>query len=112
MKKYRIVVSEPWDFQSKDGKNLIVGEIIERINDHCILFKSNSLLNFGETSSNILKLTPRFKGDDLLNLNEEVDVNGGLFKGQDPSGNTINTIGNSDENFTFVLIGSIKRIAI
>lgn len=107
MEKYRIVVSEPWDFSSEDGENLIIGKIIKYVNAHCIFFKSDHLLNFGKVSGNILRLTPRFKGDNFLDLNKKNYVNGGLFNQQELSSSCMC---DSDENFTFVLIGSIEAV--
>ncbi|KGO92211.1 hypothetical protein [Flavobacterium subsaxonicum] len=109
---YTIIIAEPWDFESPDGKNIIRGIILSIVNKYLIVFKTDYLLNFNGVNGvngvngDILILSPRFKDDNFENITtEEIDVNGGVF------------LGNYDESFDesklkenskFVLIGSLK----
>lgn len=78
--KYFISVGEPWDFESEDGQNIIRGNIVSIKSNQCLVFKTNYSLQFGEAKGDILILTPRHKGNDFSDLqNELVVVNGSLL---------------------------------
>jgi hypothetical protein len=79
-KKYFILVSVPWDFESPDGQNIIKGNILSIKNNHCIVFKSNHFLQFSGIKGNVLILTPRYSGDNFSNFADEIIVfNGGIL---------------------------------
>ena len=50
---YYISVSEPWDFEGPDGKNIIKGTVLKILNQDCVIFKSSSVIeidgNIGDT---------------------------------------------------------------
>lgn len=73
-KKYFIKVSDPWNFESLDGENIIRGNIISQRSNQCIVFKSNHCVQVDETKGYILILTPRHYGYDLNKLQDGIVV--------------------------------------
>jgi hypothetical protein len=37
-KTYTITIAEPWDFESPDGKNIILGIILSIVNSYLLVF--------------------------------------------------------------------------
>ncbi|MDD2256021.1 MAG: hypothetical protein PHQ26_06585 [Bacteroidales bacterium] len=105
--KYFVSVGEPWDFESKDGQNIVRGEVLGVKSNQCLIFKANHSLKFDSVESDILILTPRHQGNDFSDLpNELVVVNGSLLlKDYDETLNEKEL----REKAKFVLIGSIKK---
>jgi hypothetical protein len=107
MTKYKIIVSEPWDFNGPVGANLIIGEIVKVISPLFIVFKSDYLLNFEGKIGNILILKPRYEKQFLTEENNyEGTVGGGML--------LIDNYEDKDEkyleeNSKYVLIGSLKK---
>ncbi|MFV7235205.1 hypothetical protein [Flavobacterium sp. ZB4R12] len=108
MKKenYFISVSEPWDFESLDGKNIIAGSILTIKSSKCLIFKSNYLLRFGNIEGFFLILSPRLKGGNFYNKEREVIINGALFL---LDFNREYTEHELMENSKFVMIGSLRK---
>ncbi|MBB2148013.1 hypothetical protein [Pedobacter gandavensis] len=105
-KTYTVIIAEPWDFESPDGKNIIRGIILSIINCSLLIFKANYKLNFDGVSGDILILSPRFKEGDFENgTNKEVHVNGGLFL---DDYNDESEKSKLNENCKFVLIGTLN----
>ncbi|PZO30362.1 MAG: hypothetical protein DCF13_03545 [Flavobacteriaceae bacterium] len=106
-KDYDILVSEPWDFVSLDGKNLIKGEIINIVSESCVIYRANHKLQFENIEGNILILSPRHREDNFENLiDEKLTFNCGLLK------SNIELTENEDvlkTNSKFVLIASFKK---
>lgn len=105
--KYKITVSEPWDYESVEGKNIITGQILKKVSNQCVVFESSFPLVFGSIEGNLLILFPRF-GEERFNTNlDEISVNGGLL--------LINFDNSLDEailekNSKFVIIGRLENI--
>jgi len=100
------MVSEPWDYESIQGENIIIGYIIKIISDQCLVFQSSSLLEFGDVTGNKLVLFPRFKEDKFHENLNSVSVNGGLL--------LIDSIDylnetSLEQNSKFVIIGTIEK---
>jgi hypothetical protein len=106
--KYFISVSEPWDFESLDGNNIIGGNVLAMKNDKYLVFKSNHYLQFGKIKGNILILTPRHNGYDFSNYqNEIIAFNGSILLID------YNELLNENvliENSQFIIIGSIRKV--
>lgn len=79
IKEATIVISEPWDFESPDGKNIIKGTIISILNKRIVIFKANYMLNFNCLIGNILVLSSRIKNVDIDIFEIDLHVNGGLL---------------------------------
>lgn len=104
-KIYTITISEPWDFESPDGKNVIKGIILSIINRCLLVFKANYILNFYGVNGDTFILSPRFKDDNFDNIEtKEVDVNGGLLL---DDYNEIVQTSLLKDNCRFVLIGTL-----
>jgi hypothetical protein len=105
-KKIFIRVSEPWDFESLDGKNTIRGNILSQKSNQCIVFHSNHCLRFGEVQNHILILTPRHYGHDFNKLKDEIVVfNGSILLKEYSEQLNENDLRN---NSKFVIIGSFE----
>ena len=105
--KYYISVSEPWDFESQDGQNIIRGNILKIKSSQCIIFKCNYDLKFDNLKGNILVLFPRHYGYNFANFsNEIIAFNGGLLLIEYNEGLTEKEL---EENSKFVIIGSIRK---
>lgn len=106
--RYCISVSEPWDFESQDGENIIKGHIVSMKSDHCIVFKCDHYLKFAAIAGYILVLTPRYKENDFSDLTQDsVVVNGGIFIGEYDEKLNEKEL---ERNIKFAIIGSIKKM--
>jgi hypothetical protein len=105
--KYFITVSEPWDFESSDGQNIIKGSILSIKSSQCIVFRSNNYLQFDDVKGNILILTQRHYGYDFSNFkNEIIAFNGGVLLGEY---NEELSESQLREKTKFVIIGSMRK---
>ena len=78
-KGYYVSVGKPWNFESPDGKNIIKGNIIKKINNNLWIFKSNHLVDLENIHGNIFLLQPRYAGHDFSDWqNGSVTVNGSI----------------------------------
>ncbi len=78
--KYKISVSEPWDFEGSTGENVIVGEIVKVLSSKCILFQSDALLKFNDYSGKTFILKSRYENQNLFNEDDySGTVNGALL---------------------------------
>lgn len=105
--KYRILVSEPWDYDGAEGQNLIVGKIIKELSPNCIVFESESELVFDNNKGKKLVLKSRHN-DNIKNEKGEYQgaVNGGLIL-SDIMSNQVNAIENESK---FVIIGTLEKL--
>ena len=104
-KNYYISVSEPWDFESKDGENIIKGNIVNIKSNQCLIFKSKYDLEFGEIKGDVLIFFPRHIGIDLSDLEDKrLVLNGGLLRKKYDEKMSEDEL---KENSKFVIIGSI-----
>lgn len=109
MKKYVIVVSEPWDYYDGLNENKIFGRIVKKINDTSIIFEAENSIELKGYNSTFLFLSPRQKSDvfDSDELENPVSVNCRiLHENYDES----MTFQNIVERSTFVIIGRIQRV--
>ena len=106
--KYKIVVSEPWDYENKNGENAIEGQIIDVISKYVVAFQSDEKLVFGEHIGNILILQSRYK-DSILDLENRYigTVGGGLYLLNDYKRESVSFL---EKNSVYVLIGSLQKI--
>ncbi|MCR8640340.1 hypothetical protein [Leptospira interrogans] len=109
-KSYYISVGEPWDFVGPDGKNLINGKVLKKISPTCLVFKTNYLLEYEGSKSNILILSPRHYDSNFDDLNKEGDlvtINGGILFNKYSDNLTENELKNTAK---FFVIGSIRLV--
>ena len=104
MERIEIIISEPWNFESIDGLNLIKGTIMHK-EENCILVKSDYILASHNISNQIIKINPRHNTTDYKGQYNNISVNIGLFKYDESE---ISKASN-DENFVFAFIGSIRK---
>lgn len=103
--KYKITVSEPWDFESEFGENLILGEVIDYKDINTIIFRSDTTLNFNDRFGDLLMLKPRYVGESLKDL--KGTVNGALLLVEDYENQELDFL---EMNSKFVLIGSMDKL--
>ncbi|MDR2653254.1 MAG: hypothetical protein LBC68_13275 [Prevotellaceae bacterium] len=108
--KYKIIISEPWNFQNKKGENIIEGEILHVIPPSLIVFKSNETIELENKVGDILILKPRYVNN-VLELRKDKTYSGtvgiGLY--------LLNEYEKRDayfleENSIYILIGSLHKI--
>lgn len=105
--KYKLTVSDPWDFEGPSGKNFIVGEIVKILSSICVIFKSESLLSFDGHSGKLLILKSRYDDQHLTQENNyEGTVGGALLlteKYKDFDEKEL------ENNSKYVLIGKLEK---
>ncbi|MCF2488015.1 hypothetical protein [Dyadobacter sp. CY347] len=105
--EYKIIVSEPWDFQGIAGQNLIAGEILEVLSPLAIIFKSYHHISIKGHTGDTFLLRPRYEKQVFRAEDDyEGTVDGSLllmnnYKKMEESLFT--------ENTEYVLIGSLKK---
>ncbi|EQA71114.1 hypothetical protein [Leptospira noguchii] len=104
-KNYYISVDEPWDFVGPDGKNRINGHILKIVDNDCVLFKTNHILNFDNVEGDILVLLSRHTGYhfDSLETNKFWTFGGGLLLTKDYENMNRKEL---EKNSKYVIIGS------
>lgn len=105
-KKYKITVSEPWDYESDAGKNIILGHILKKVCNNCVIFQSSFPLKFGDLTGEMLVLFPRFKDGTFQANFDKVSVNGGLLLGNSVDSMEERSL---EENSKFVIIGTLEE---
>ncbi|SHE77095.1 hypothetical protein [Dysgonomonas macrotermitis] len=76
-----IIISEPWNFESIDGKNIIRGKIIDNLNDTCLVFKANYDVSFEDylIGRNFILYSRSNHSFTDIGLKNRIQVNGGLL---------------------------------
>ena len=105
-KIYQISVGEPWNYDGPDGPNIIKGAILKVVSSNCIVFKSNSFLQFDKHGGDILVLSTRYQGDDFAALDRLVNVNGALLLIE--YHDALSEV-ELKQNAKFVIIGSLEK---
>lgn len=77
--RYRIIVSEPWDFVGPAGNNLIEGIVLKVLSTRCIVFCSDDPLTFAGMQCRILILSSRYEDFGIDIDKEALTVNGGCL---------------------------------
>lgn len=76
---FYISISEPWDFEALNGKNIIKGNLLNIKSSKCLIFKSICNLVFEKTKHEIFILTPRYN-DSFYDLGKKaITVNVGIL---------------------------------
>jgi hypothetical protein len=104
---YRIIVSEPWDYEGIFGKNLIVGSILRKVGDTCIIFKSATPLDFKGKVGDKLVLFPRTKDTNFNDVDLGVMVNAGLLMSDNFE--FLDEKGLENQSY-FAVIGELKKM--
>lgn len=101
----KIIVSEPWDFENVGGENIIEGNIVNNLNNICLVFETNNTISIENLSGKYLILYPRSKESFAnFDLKDGISINAGLLLVEYKKDM------NSDylkANSKFVLIGSL-----
>lgn len=102
-----ITVSEPYDFTNSNEGNIIRGEIINIVEDNCLIFKTNNILNFDDIKGDILVLFVRSGNiNSFLDFGTRISINGGFLLTEYHSNLSIDFL---KENSKFVLIGTLTN---
>jgi hypothetical protein len=106
----RIIVSEPWDFDSQDGENVLIAEVVSIFemdnNEEQWLLKSKNRLNMKAIEGFYCFARAREHSEPLANLRKgkSVDINLALV----PEKNNADALRGDDSTSVFVIIGSAK----
>ena len=103
--KYKITISEPWDFESPAGLNLIVGIIVRVLSSTYVIFKSDHVLKFGENEGQLFLLKTRYEGQNLEDL--KGTVGGALVLINDYEKQDEKKL---EENSEYVIIGALEKV--
>ncbi len=104
---YKITVSEPWDYEGVNGPNVIHGFILKALSTDCLIFESDSNLEFNGDKGKWLLLKSRFENMPLRTNDDYYGVvNGGLIFTDDltVSPNVL------ESKSKFVLIGRLEKL--
>jgi hypothetical protein len=109
MAKYKILVSEPWNYKGTAGDNLIVGKVIKVLSPIGVIFKSDHLQNFDGTTGTLLLLKARYEKQ-VLNIEHNYvgTVGGGLILIDDYKAKDEKYL---EANSKYVLIGSLDKMS-
>jgi len=104
-----ISVSEPWDFDGPNGKNIIKGKIMKIINNDCVIFKSDSDIKIDEVEGNIFVLLSRYFNNHFSSINNEQfwSIGGGILLLDSYEGMDKNQL---EQNSKYVIIGSLRKL--
>ena len=105
--KCQIIVSEPWDYENSEGKNLITGRILKRVGTRGFVFLSDTPLEIDGSVRNILLLSNRFEYTNDIPEKESLAVNGGVLTIDYHDGLTEETL---RQNSKFIIIGDLKKM--
>lgn len=103
--KYKITVSEPWDFEGPTGLNLIVGVIVKILSSTCLIFKSDHLIKFDNNEGQIFLLKSRYEKQSLEEL--KGTVGGSLILIDDYENQNEKKL---EENSEYVIIGALEKV--
>jgi len=103
MKKYKITIGEPWNFEGPDGQNLIKGTVLKYLDNRNIIFKSNYPITLQNETGDLFILSFRFRDKDVSHLKDK-PVNGGLILSDHIDGLSAEEI---KQKSKFVLIGTL-----
>ncbi len=108
MSAYYVGVSEPWDFIGPDGKNIIKGKILKIVDNDCVIFKSNHLLEMEGKTSYILILLSRHKDLHFDNIERRNfwTVGGGLLFTDSYDNMNAQEL---EKNSKYFIIGSLRK---
>lgn len=73
--KYKITVSEPWDYDGPNGPNMIHGVILKEVSANCVVFEADSELEFHRDKGRFLFLKSRYENE-ALKRSKNDDYNG------------------------------------
>ena len=79
MKKYRLTISEPWDFDSQRGDNEIHGIVVRQVDSENLLFVADEQVTFKGTTSPYWILSTRYENQHFGEQPYRGTVNGGLI---------------------------------
>ena len=101
-----IKVSDPWNFESPDGENIIKGSILSQRSVQCIVFRSNYCMQFDGVKGFVLILIPRHCGHDFSKLHDEIIAFNGSILFREYSEQLSENELRKDSKF--VIIGSLR----
>lgn len=109
MKKYRLYIYEPYEFDLDNSDNGINGQIIKLLDHKQLLFKSDQNVDFRGLSSCYFLLKSRYEGEDLF-VKELIMPNAINILMLDDKGLDISVLPNTTSIDFVGMIGEIKLI--
>jgi len=102
---YVIIVSEPWDYHSPEGDNLIKGNVLKRFNRSTLLFEAEGRFTHKETAGTHFLISTRFNEDEFGKEPFDAVVNVELLQHAPSGKERLEELRKISE---FVIIGRLK----
>lgn len=102
--KQKLLVSEPWDFKSQSGCNMLIGRVVEKVDSYNLIFESDELVCSGEFQGKLMVLSTRYTDDSFISEPYAATVNGGLLLDIDYENKSSDEL---KKNCKFILIGAL-----
>lgn len=104
----KIIISEPWNFESIDGKNIIRGKVIDNLNDTCLVFEANYDVFFENYSIGRIFILYSRSNNPFTDISHKngIQVNGGLLLVDYDSNKDSDYL---KSNSKFVFIGTLYK---
>ncbi len=100
----KLIVSEPWDFESPQGGNELHGKVLKRLDSKTLIFETEENISFKGLSSRYWFLSTRYEKQSFESEPYQGTVNGSLLPALPQEGDSLASIRKSA---TFVIIGSL-----
>lgn len=104
---YKITVSEPWDYDGPNGPNVIYGFILKALSSNCLIFESNSDLEFNGYKGKRLLLKSRYEKEQLKTNDYYFGTVGGALILTDDLTLPSDIL---ESKSKYVLIGSLEKL--
>jgi len=105
MEKYKLIVSEPWDFESQQGDNQLTGHIIRQIDLENLLFEAEDQTTFSGVTSQYWVFSTRYEKQHFEAEPYEGTVTGGLLADLPSESDDASEI---KKHAVFAVIGSLQ----
>jgi len=105
MNRYKLIVSEPWNFESRQGDNQLNGHILKQIDSENLLFEANEQITLGSITSQYWVLSTRYENQCFETEPYRGTVNGGLLSDLPAESDDVLEI---KKYAVFAIIGSLQ----
>ena len=75
----KLTISEPWDFKSNSGSNVLDGKVLRQIDDKNLIFEASESIEIEEAKGRLWILALRYQGDSFDKPDERKTVGGAIL---------------------------------
>lgn len=101
----QLTVSEPWDFKSSSGVNVLEGKVISQIDEKNLIFETTESVELQGVKGALWVLSLRYQGDSFDKPDKTKTVGGGILLTKDFSNHTAKELQKMSK---FVVVGSLS----